>query len=695
MCKKQIWKRGLLSLGLAAMCFLAEPAGMWVYATEGAQPPGTEGQPADETATQPLETPPADTPPEPSQNETSGKAVIAPQSNELIQATEEQKNAAKQSLQSYMGDLKTIYNLDDEGMAKLNTVYKAAEADITNNVRTEAALNDFVVTTKSALENVAYLHINSKNDTSDDDSNIKVDNPDRIINDDDRGDADADLLYYMQSLEVRYHLDEKVMENLHKVFDSAVYYIANTEMTVGELAAYVSSTKGSMESAAVANVTVTTSEFLQVGDNWATPTVSYGQSVSIVLPIINFGTEELNDLIIEPATSTIVTEWPFVPDKTGYLQTEPYIPGNKTYDAAMQNRREFTFHFTAREDVMSGYYPLKFRVWYTKAGIRCEEPAEVTVYVRTVGRPGSGTIGGSGEESSGAKPRIIVTGFTLNIHVKNTSKELAVTNLLFDLQAAVEGEDKTNTYVAFLPTSGSSSIYMDKISPDTDAVIEIEMTAKADLAQKPYVLDVNMKYDAGSMFDLTDKASVSIPISQESRFDISTPEVVPDSITVGSQSNVMFSIYNTGKTTLYNVQVKMNADSIEESTAFVGNLQSGQTGNVDVMVTGAAATMDDGTINVDISYEDNAGNVTTETRTITLYVTEEFFEEFVSDDMMVDMGEGEMEEGSGKGRIIAIVSVLLVVAAGVGIFAFVKIRKKKKEAMLLADDLLSIDEDKN
>ncbi len=620
--------------------------------------------------------------------------------------TDEQKNAAKQSLQSYMQDLKTIYNLNDEGMAKLNSVYKAAEADINNNARTEAKLNEFVATTKSALENVAYLHINNNNDNSG--SNIKTDDPDRIINDDDRGDADGDLLHYMESLEVRYRLDEKVMENLHKVFDSAVYYIANTEMTVGELAAYVSSTKSNMESTAVANVTVTTSEFLQVGDNWATPTVSYGQSVSIVLPIINFGTEELNDLIIEPATSTIVTEWPFVPDKTGYLQTEPYIPGNKTYEAAMQNRREFTFHFTAREDVMSGFYPLKFRVWYTKSGIRCEEPAEVTVYVRTVGRPGSGTIGGSGEESSGAKPRIIVTGFEtnpsqvyagdtfmLNIHVKNTSKELAVTNLLFDLQAAVEGEDKTNTYVAFLPTSGSSSVYMDKISPDTDAVIEIEMTAKADLAQKPYVLEVNMKYDAGSMFDLTDTASVSIPINQESRFDISTPEVVPDSITVGSQSNVMFSIYNTGKTTLYNVQVKMYADSVEETTAFVGNLASGATGNVDVMVTGAAATMDDGTINVDISYEDNAGNVTTETRSVILYVTEENFEEFVSDDFMMDMGEGEVQAGPGKGRIIAIVVISLLAAAGVGAFVVVKIRKKKKEASLLADDLLSIEEEKN
>lgn len=526
----------------------------------------------------------------------------------------------------------------------------------------------------------------------------------RIINDDDRFDADEDLLYYMQSLEVRYRLDEKVMENLHKVFDSAVYYIANMDMTVDELWAYVASTKGNMESAAVANVSVTTSEFLQVGDNWQTPTVSYGQNVAIVLPVINFGTEELNDLIIEPQTSTVVSEWPFVPDKTSYLQTEPYIPGNQTYAAAMENRREFTFYFTARSDVMSGYYPLKFNIWYTKSGIRCEEPAEVTVYVRTIGKPGSGTIGGNGEETSGAKPRIVVTGFETNpatvyagdtfvltVHVQNTSKETAVTNVLFDMQAAVEGEDKTNTYAAFLPTSGSSSVYMDKISANTPADIEIEMTAKADLAQKPYVLEINMKYDAGAQFDLTDKASVSIPINQESRFDISTPEVFPADITVGSQANAMFSIYNTGKTTLYNVQVRFYADSIDEATAFVGNLASGATGNVDVMLTGVGATMDDGTVNVDISYEDDAGNVTTETRTIMLYVSEEFYDDFVMDDDMM-MGMEEEEGGSHTGLIIAIVVVVLL-AAGVGIYLLVYFRKKKKAAALLADDLLSIEAD--
>lgn len=529
---------------------------------------------------------------------------------------------------------------------------------------------------------------------------------DRIINDDDRADADEDMLYYMQSLEVRYKLDAKVMEKLHKVFDSAVYYIANTEMSVSELWAYVSTTKSAMESAAVATVTVTTSEFLQVGDNWQTPTVSAGQQVSIVLPVINFGTEELNDLIIEPQISNGVSEWPFEPDMTNYLQTEPYIPGNKTKEAAMENRREFTFIFTVREDVMTGYYPLKFNVSYTKAGIRSEKPAELTVYVQTIGKPGSGFIGGSGQETTGAKPRIVVTGFetnpaqvfagdtfTLTIHVQNTAKDLAVTNVLFDMQAAIEGEDKTNTYSAFLPTSGASSVYMDSIAANTAADIVIEMTAKADLAQKPYVLDVNMKYDAGVMFDLTDKASVSIPISQESRFDTSIPEVVPSDITVGGQSNVMFSIYNTGKTTLYNVQVKFVADSIDEASAFVGNLQSGATGNVDVMLTGIAATMDDGTINMEISYEDEGGNVTTAQKPITLFVSEEVFDDMGMDGGMMD---GDMmldEEGGQKksGVVIAVIAVVIV-AVIAGVIVFIQIRKKKKAAQMLAEDLSDLDD---
>lgn len=527
---------------------------------------------------------------------------------------------------------------------------------------------------------------------------------DNVITDDDRADADEDMLYFMNSLKTKYRLDEKMAENVQKAFDSAVYYIANTEMSLTEMWTYVSQAKSAMEAAAVANVSQTTSEFLQVGDNWETPSVSYGQQVAIVLPVVNFGTEELNDLIIEPATSTVVTEWPFEPDMTNYLQTEPYIPGCQTKDQALANRREFTFYFTARDDVMTGYYPLKFNVWYTKSGIRCEEPAVLTVYVKTTGRPGSGNIGGNGQEDSKAKPRIVVTGFetdpaevfagdtfTLTIHVKNTAKDMAVTNVLFDMQAATEGEDKTNTYSAFLPTSGASSVFMNQISADTAADIVIEMTAKADLAQKPYVLDVNMKYDAGSMFDLTDKASVSIPIHQESRFDTSVPEVAPSDITVGSQSNVMMSVYNTGKTTLYNVQVKFHADSVDEASAFVGNLQSGATGNVDVMLTGIAPTMDDGTVVVEISYEDDAGNVTSEEKTITLYVTEEVFDDMMYDDTMMDDAE---DTGSSKtGTVITIVVIVIVLAGAAAAVIVIKRKKKKAAEKALEDDLADIKDD--
>ena len=263
--------------------------------------------------------------------------------------------------------------------------------------------------------------------------------------------------------------------------------------------------------------------------------------------------------------------------------------------------------------------------------------------------------------------------------------------MLFDMQAAQEGEDKTNTYSAFLPTSGASSVYMDRIDPNTNSDIVIEMTAKADLAQKPYVLDVNMKYDAGTMFDLTDKASVSIPILQESRFDTSIPEVVPSDITVGSQANVMCSIYNTGKTTLYNVQVKFHADSVDEASAFVGNLQSGATGEVDVMLTGIAATMDDGAVAMEISYEDEAGNVNTTEKTITLYVSEPVYDDMMMDGGMMPGDAVTPEEGGhGVGLIVGII-VGVIAAAGAGLGVFLTIRRKKKAARLLADDLLDLE----
>ena len=523
-----------------------------------------------------------------------------------------------------------------------------------------------------------------------------------VITDDDRADADAQLKAHVDSILKRTHPDEYTLKKLNDTLYSAIYYIANTEMSVGELWSYVGEMKAKLD-AVVPDTSVTkpTTEFLQVGNNWETPSVSYGQQVSIVLPIINLGSENLTDLVVKPVVSNDVKLWPFEPDATGYVQSFAEIPGNPyggNYEAGMFARRELTYNFTVREDVMTGYYPLSFEIWYTKAGVRCEEPETVSVYVYTQGKPGAGHIGGD-DGAVESKPRIIVTGFETNpkeiyagdtfmvtIHVKNTSKEKAVNNVLFDMQAVESGTEANTTYAVFLPTSGSSSVYTDSIGPGSEFDINIEMTAKTDLTQKPYVITVKIKYESGKDVDLTDEAKVSVPVLQEAKYDTSDIEAMPASISIGSQSNVMFSIYNTGKTTFYNLQVKYEGDSIEGGDTFLGTLKPGETGSVDSMITAVAPSTGDGTIKAKISFENESGELVSFERNFALDVYEEvYMDPSMPEDIPVDN-----QGGVNIGLIIGIAAAVVVAAV---IIVIVTVRKKKKKAaaLKLEEELLDTD----
>ena len=529
----------------------------------------------------------------------------------------------------------------------------------------------------------------------------------QYITDDDRWRASVELKNYKESLIKRENPEQYIIDDLDDIMYSGQYYIANSEyMTPDAMWSYVEKVKAEMDTAIGKSGSVTTTtEFLTVADNWTTPSVSYGQSVEIVLPLINLGEEWLTDLLVEPDVSNDVQKWPFKPDSTGYTKNFNEIPGcaTKLYDEAVFNRRELTWTFTAREDVLTGYYPLTFKVWYSKNKIRCEKPAEITVYVYCQGKPGSGRIGSS-DLATISQPRIIVTGFetdpaevyagrifTLTIHVKNTSQDTAVSNVLFDLEAVEGGTETssgqvTNSYASFLPTSGSSSIYVDRMPAGSSQDLKIEMQAKADLSQKPYVVTVKMKYDTDLKADLVDEAKVSVPVKQEAKYDTSTPEINPASIMVGEQSNVMFQIYNTGKTTLYNVQVKFEADSVEGGDTFIGNLAPGATGNVDAMVNGIAATTDDGTVKAVLTYEDDAGNQTRQEIDMQLYVSEPMVDD--GSDMMIP--EEEPQKTSNIGMIIGIIAA---VAVGiVVVVVVVKLRKKKKAAKLLQEDLLDLNQ---
>ncbi len=520
-------------------------------------------------------------------------------------------------------------------------------------------------------------------------------------------DAANELSAYCNNLKTKNKPDQYTSQKLDSILSGAVSYLKSNPGI--DYSDYLTRVKEQMD--AVLNSTVAagdTASYLFLADNFTIPTVKYGEVATIALPVINYSDAQLTDVVINPNMESVATDdFPFEIQNSGYTQLIKAIPPYNPDKDILSLRQDLVYTFTVRQDVKTGYYPVKFDVLYTRNNATVK--GSITTYVNVIGKPEYGTKGQNKPEEDEkdkfvAQPRIIVTGFETNpadvyagdtftvyIHVKNTSTSMPVKNVLFDMQAAVEGSDKTNTYSAFLPTSGSSSVYMDSIAAGQEKDIAIEMTAKADLAQKPYVLQVNMKYDYDKTANVTDTASVSIPIKQESKFDTSTAEVAPSSTPVGSQSNVMFSIYNTGKTTLFNLQVKFKNDYVEGGEAFIGNLESGQTGNVDTMVT--ATTPNEGTITAVISYEDDAGNVTETEKEIALSIYEESFDDSSMDDGMWD--DSQMDDTDTGLPTAAKIGIPVGVIAAVIIVlsAVLKIRKKKKAKKQQEEDLSFIDEE--
>lgn len=458
------------------------------------------------------------------------------------------------------------------------------------------------------------------------------------------------------------------------------------------------------DSGSDSNTPTSSSDLIMVGGNWVTPTARYGQNVSVVLPIVNMMQGiNLTNVIVTPVVATNTSEWPFEIETSGYTQTIPDLPGAGNGQNDMDRRRELTWNFKVKSNVLNGYYKVPFLVNYTDPTTGENVQVTLTTYVRAVGAPGSGIV----EEDVGkySTPRVIVTGydtnpkevyagdtFTLTLHLKNTSVNTSVSNMLVHLSTPTEGSDSESSYAAFMPSSGSNTFYVDKIGKGGTTDLSIEMKAKNDLSPKPYSLDVNMDYEDENINSYTSASDISIQVKQNARFEFSAMEIMPTELTVGDQANVMFSIYNTGQVTLYNVHVGFEADSIEADESYLGKIESGGTGSVDTMVTGVAPTEDDGKVKVILTYEDENAEKYTYEDEMTLYVSEVTM---MDDQMMFDEmdAEEDMEsEGPNKILIIAIIIVCIIIIAAV-VIVLIKMRRKKKEDEELVNLLDDLEED--
>ena len=428
----------------------------------------------------------------------------------------------------------------------------------------------------------------------------------------------------------------------------------------------------------------TTNPFLMPGNTWVTPEAVHGQDCIVVLPIVDMFKYNLTDVIIPPRLGARTDDFPFEISNTGYTQKIDVLQGEDTETDYAKRIKNVVWVFRTRENVKTGYYKLDFDITYTDPTCAVDTTV-ISVYVKASGLAENGTIDGD-EDKKLSTPRLIVTGFTttpedvysgeqftLFISIENTSKETTVKNLQFDLTATVEGSDTQPSYAAFLPTSGSNSFYIDSIAPGGQTDLTMDFEAKAGLEQKPYVMTIDMKYEDERANAYEGQGSVSIPVKQVSKFDTSAPEVEPSVIDIGEQSDLMFSIYNTGKTTLYNVQVTVDDKTVQQALAYVGNLAPGATGNVDMMLTGAEYSETDGAIiPVEISYEDETGVVSKQKKMISLTVQQSMPEDFeMPDEIPMESPGLPLWQ-----KILAGVGALLLLT---GVIAMIKALRKKKK----------------
>lgn len=452
-------------------------------------------------------------------------------------------------------------------------------------------------------------------------------------------------------------------------------------------------------------------------------TYQYQKAQDFVLNVANNSDQTLKNIKVEPVLKKNTDKWPF---KTEYQSYEASIPELNAGDSG-----SVKFNFTQRDDAGDKTYRLTFAVTAENESGEKVYDDKVTYSVNTSAKPESqkedsksdnsgqsaggsndggnmdayaGGVdngdavysgGGGGEASgNGSVPRVIVTGFTTNpadvkagsdftltLHLKNTSKSSRVGNMLFELEAPTEGSDEQTTAPAFLPSSGSNSIYLDGIAANGTADISIDLNAKSDLVQKPYSINVSMKYEGANASQIEASSSISIPVKQDARFEFSEFEITPESIAIGEEANVSCNLYNQGRIKLYNAKAIFEGEDIKKNETFLGNLEPGSSTSIDVMLEGIQATQGDGQVKMTLSYEDEAGTVSTTEQTFNLTVTE------ATDDAMAE--EMPEENTTGGLPIVPIILVILIIA---GIVAAVVIKKKKKSQKLAEEEEELLDE---
>ncbi len=418
-----------------------------------------------------------------------------------------------------------------------------------------------------------------------------------------------------------------------------------------------------------------------LGEGQSTPDGTYPHVMNFSVNMRNASSFTAYDVVVSLEMSEDKTKYPFEINDANYDRRFEKVDAGETVS--------LDYSMAIQKDTYSGYYPIKAQIQYRDNSTHTGDYLKIerTFYVRIHNKDKEDELGEFNEndrtqariivDSFETVPADIIAGqeFELILRMKNASSGIPASNILFSLES-----EKVSDSAVFTTDTGSSSFTVDSLAPGEVKELRVMMKSRSGVDQRSYSLTINETYDSPEFKNATNKVVVDIPVRQIPRLSTGTIDVMPDNITVGSESNVMFPVNNTGRVTLYNVTARFEGDSIETSESYVGNIKPGETGNVDAMVRGAAPTMDDGKVKIIVSYEDEDGLITVVEKEMTLFVTEDIPMDYESIDVGNMGGTEEVKQGFfSKYKVPVIIgAAALLIGGGIGLSALKKKRRKKQ-----------------
>jgi len=344
-----------------------------------------------------------------------------------------------------------------------------------------------------------------------------------------------------------------------------------------------------------------------------------------------------------------------------------------------------TFKMMAKADTPTENYHTYIKATYVPVGGSSETADTIQEYV---GIYVEGTT-----EDAGSKPKLIIDNYEyggdyafagqdypLTLFIKNTSSSEGTKNI----KVTLTSEDNV-----FTPVDSSSSFFIASIGPGQVYEHTIYLKTKIDASVKIYTITAKMQYEdsEGNAYDANktpyeESEVLSVAVAQPVRLE-TADIIVPFEIYSGQPFYIEQEFYNMGKSTMYNMMVKLEGVETNEGSYFVGNFEAGKS----EYFSAQAFAYELGTFEGKLVYtfEDALGTVST---------LEKPFSYTVMEMPVVDPGDGgipvdpglpvEEEKGIEPWKIAIAAGAVLLVAG----LIFRKIRKAKK----LKKELEELDE---